>query len=156
MTTTYTRTSTILPYRIEVYRPDLSEMTATILYEHCHGSYAKRVEKALIGAELDDGEEAPSAATISSIVKIIEKVSKTESLSEPEVSVFYGEASVTWRCGPREVTLLSRSSADDPKLLRYESRDKQPGFHEMQTNVRVDDLLKAIGYSRTRRGWIYD
>lgn len=157
MTTTYTQTTMILPYRIEVYRPNLSATIAGLLYEHCHGSYAKRVETELNQLEVGEHEERPSQAAIGSINDLIEKVAKTDSLSEPEVSAFCGEASVTWRCGNREVTLLSRGAADDPKILRYEYRGNLPSYHHMTTNANEKELLKAIGYNSHRpHGWLYE
>lgn len=157
MTTTYTQTTTILPYRIEVYRPGLSKTIADLLYAYCHGSYAKRVETELNRAEVDEHEERPSQAAIATITNLIEKVARTDSLSEPEVSAFCGEASVTWRCGNREVTLLSRGAADDPKILRYEYRGNQPSYHHMTINANEKELLKAIGYNNHRpRGWLYE
>jgi hypothetical protein len=135
---------------------DFSSSTAEILYRHCHASYAKRVEEAFAAAELEDGEARPAQAAITGIVRLIDRVSRTESLSQPQVSIFYGEANVTWRCGKREVTLLSRGQADDPKLMYYENRGNQPSYHEMHPRADEKALLEAIGYSKKRRGWLYE
>jgi hypothetical protein len=151
-----TSTPSKLPYRQEVYQPSLSEAVAEIVYQYCHANFSKRIEKAFADLEIDDGEAKPSTGAISTIVKLIERVSKTEPLFEPEVTAFGDEASVTWRFGKREVTLLARGAAEDPKMLLYESRENQPSYHRMFPNVTERDLLRAIGCSRRYHGWLYE
>jgi hypothetical protein len=152
-----TSTITKLPYSGAEYRSDLSESTTELLYQHCHASFAKRIENAITEIEMDEGEERPSAQAISSIVNLIEKVARTKSLFQPDVSVFYGEVIVTWRFGKREVTLLSRGGENDPKMLKYEANDNDGRGHQAAV-VRVTDkqLTDAIHYSRKTPGWLYE
>src|SRR5260370_14069502 len=85
-------------------------------------SAAQKIAKALRETELEPGETRPPDAVITGITAIVDEVSKKNALpAEPEVSVFYGEALVTWRCARREISLLSRGNPDDPKILRYEA-----------------------------------
>src|SRR5208283_3361947 len=119
---------------------DLSASTVDVIYRYCYETYGARVQKEFNELLPDDGEQAPAPETIAGIVKLIEKLSRTESLPEPEVSFFYGEAMVTWRCNKREVSLLSRGNADDPKIMKYEKQLNEPSFHHVDNNANEHDL----------------
>ena len=107
-------------------------------------SSEKKIENALTNAELDEGETRPSGRAIHGITRLVEIVSRTTPLSSAEISVFFGEAVVTWKQGAREVSVLSRGSADDPKLLYYvNGQDQQPN-PEVFASATPEDLRKAI------------
>ena len=90
-------------------------------------SSESQIETALETAELDEGETRPSDQIISELTRLVQVASRTISFpAKAVVSVFFGEAVVTWKSGPREVTILSRGNPDDPKVLRYESRPDAP------------------------------
>jgi len=111
---------------------------------------AEKIKRALKEAEVEQGETRPTEPVISGITAIIEEVSRTKALpSEPDVSAFYGEALVTWRCAGREISLLSRGNPDDPKLLRYEAGQGQPSDHRIVRNATVYHLNEALG-------WLYE
>ena len=153
MPTTAT-TSTILYYSREAYEVNFSKSPTEFLL--CYSSFARKIANALAQLEMDSGEERPSREAIAGIVELVEKVSKTKSLFQPDVSAFYGEAILTWKFGKREVTLLSRGRADDPKMLKYETRDKGPSYSHMVPNVTEDQLARAIHYSLKHPGWLYE
>lgn len=154
---TITSTVTKLPYSGTGYRSDLSESTTELVYQYCHASFAKRIEKAITEVEMDEGEERPSAQAISSIVTLIEKLARTKSLFQPDVSVFYGEVIVTWRFGKREVTLLSRGGENDPKMLKYEANGNAVRGHQaVILSVTEKQLTDAIHYSPKHPGWLYE
>jgi hypothetical protein len=156
-TTTFSRTVSKLPYKEKLYRSGLSRSAAEILYERLHLDFSYRIRQAFEKAELEDAEQPPSAAAIAGILKLVDDVAKTEPLSFPEVSVFYGEASVVWKSNKREVTLLSRGAADDPKILYYASRENEPSYHNMKRSATAKDLKKAIRYSPAgKSGWLYE
>lgn len=149
-------TAAVLPYEPDVYTADFSESFAKYLYEEIHATFAERIKKAFETAELEEHEERPSADAIARIVGLVDKISRTEYLFMPEVKVFFGEASATWRYKKRDVTLLSRGTADDPKLLCYEYRDEQPSHHALTPRATEKDLLNALGCSNKRSGWLYE
>jgi len=64
--------------------------------------------------------------------------------AEAEVSVFFGEALVTWRCAKREISLLSKGSADDPKILQYEAGPEEPSRHQTVANATPKNLKDAL------------
>jgi hypothetical protein len=154
MTITATSTWTILPYSRKTYEVTFSKAPADFL--PCDSSFAKKVAKALSELDMDPGEERPSREAIAGVVGLVEKVSNTKSLFQPDVSAFYGEAILTWKFGKREVTLLSRGGADDPKMMKYESRDNRPSYSHVVPNVTADQLAKAIHYSLKNPGWLYE
>jgi len=154
---TTTGTASIVRYNSRVaYRADLSASTTEILYKYCNLDFANRIERAFLDLEMDEGEQRPSAEAISGIVNLIEQVARTKSLFRPDVSAFYGEAIVTWRFGKREVTLLSRGGAEDPKMLKYEAQNGGPGEQKVIPNVTEKQLTDAIHYSIKRPGWLYE
>lgn len=60
-------------------------------------SAAQKIGKALHETELEPGEMRPADAVISGITAIVDEVSKKSAMpAEAEVSVFFGEALVTW------------------------------------------------------------
>ena len=105
-----------------------------------------QIETALETAEVDEGETRPSERIISGIVRLVQIASRTISFpAKAEVSVFYGEAIVTWKSGPREVALLSRGNPDDPKLLQYENKPDAPrSDSHIIPNATPDGLRKSI------------
>jgi hypothetical protein len=108
-------------------------------------SSEKKIELKLQTAELDEGEARPSEQAIRGITKLVEVVSKTTPLaSEAEVSVFYGEAVVTWKHSAREVSILSSGNPDNPKLLRYVGGQDQQPDPQVIANPTPDDLRQAI------------
>jgi len=149
---TGTNTTALLPYGKSEYEWNFAEVTTDLIYKHCHASVAKRVQQAFDALELDEHENPPPNAAIAAVVKIIEKVAKAESIFQPTVSVFYGEAIATWKYGRREITVLSRGNDDDPKIMYYESRDNQPSYHRLKPNATDYDLSRAIGFSK---GWLF-
>jgi hypothetical protein len=137
----------LLPHLYGTYRANVAAVVVHWFSEHLYVSSARKIELALQQAEIDAGETRPSQAAISSITQIIEQASKTKALSsEPDVSAFHGEAIVTWRCGRREISLLSRGHVDDPKLLSYEAGQNQPSDHRIVPNATGRHLEKAIGW----------
>ncbi len=109
-------------------------------------SCESKIETALEAAELDEGETRPSEAIISGITCLVEIASRTVSFpAKADVSVFFGEAVVTWKSEAREVTLLSRGNPDDPKLLRYESKpDSQRSESRIVPHATPDELRNSI------------
>jgi hypothetical protein len=107
-------------------------------------SSEKKIELALQAAELEAGEPRPSEQAIKEITRLVEVVSKTTPLaSEADVSVFYGEAIVTWRSNPREVSVLSRGN-NGAKLLGYVSGQDQQVESQVIENAKPEDLRQAI------------
>jgi hypothetical protein len=154
---TTTGTASIVRYNSRLaYRADLSASTTEILYSYCNADFAKRIGRAFLNLEMDDGEQRPSAEAITGVVNLIEQVARTKSLFQPDVSAFYGEAIVTWRFGKREVTILSRGGADDPKMLKYEAQNGRPGEQTVIPNVTETQLTDAIHYSFRHPGWLYE
>ncbi len=138
----------VLPYS-DLYGASVGVFFARLFFEH-YVSPARKIKLALEQAEVDEGEARPSDLAISKIVQLVEEASKRAKLSaEPEISVFYGEAVVTWKCGQREVSLLSRGNQDDPKLMRYEAGQNQPSHHQVHPSATAHNLVKAIG-------WLYE
>lgn len=112
-----------------------------------YASAAQKIGRAFQETELDDNETRPPEAVISGITAVVEEVSKTTALpAEAEVSVFYGEALVTWRCAGREISLLSRGNPDDPKILRYEANQGQASSHQIYRNATPSNLKDALGW----------
>lgn len=108
-------------------------------------SAAQKIEKALRETELEPGETRPSNTVISGITAIVDEVSKRNPMpAEAEVSVFFGEALVTWRCASREISLVSRGNADDPKILQYEAGKQEPSRHRMVANATPKNLKDAL------------
>lgn len=134
-----------LPYIKEEYTSTLAAFVAEWFYREMCVTLAKKIELALKHPELEEGEAGPSQPAISGIVDVADGVPKALAASaEPEISVFHGEAIVTWKKGDREITLMSRGNADDPKLLRYEAGQDQPSRHHIQTRAAAHDLRQAI------------
>lgn len=136
----------ILPYFEYHYRSTTAGWVAPRFF-HEYVSRFKRIERALHGAEREEGEAAPTLMAISGIVRVIAK-SKAP-FSYPKISVFHGEAIVTWRNDNREISLVSRGSADDPKLLRYEAGQNEPSKHRICPHAKAKDLNEAID-------WLYE
>ena len=129
-----------LPYLKAQYRSSLSIPTGP--FYRVASCAARQIERALTTAELDEGEVGPSESTISSIVRIVEDACLPANPSS--VSVFHGEAIITWKKGLRELSLLSRGNADDPKLLKYEAGQNESSRHTIQTNVTASTLRETI------------
>ena len=144
--TTFSQTPRILPYFEHHYR-STTAACAVPWFFHKYISRFKEIERALQEAELEDGEPCPSAAAISGIVRVVAK--SKAALSYPQVSVFQGEAIVTWRNDDREISIVSRGSSDDPKLLRYEASQSGPSAHKICSRASAKDLNEAID-------WLYE
>jgi hypothetical protein len=145
-TATIGKTPRTLPYFERHYKSTVTDYV-TPWFFHEYVSRVKEVEIALQQAEIEDGEAAPTPAAISGIVRVISK-SKV-ALSQPDISVFHGEAIVTWRKDNREVSLVSRGGADDPKLIKYEAGQNRPSTHEICASASAKNLNKAIR-------WLYE
>lgn len=110
-------------------------------------SAAQKIGKALRETELEPGETRPPDAVISGITAIVDEVSKRNALpAEADVSVFFGEALVTWRCAKREISLLSKGNSDDPKILQYEAGQAEPSRHQVVANATPKNLKDALGW----------
>jgi hypothetical protein len=105
-----------------------------------------KIEAGLETAELDAGEVRPSQQIISGITRLVEIASRTVSFpAKADISVFFGEAVVTWKSGARQVTLLSRGNPDDPKLLQYESKPNSlRGESEIIPSATAESLRRSI------------
>jgi hypothetical protein len=113
-------------------------------------SLIERISQALEQAELEDGEPRPSAAAIFNVMQIVKQASNQKLFLFPTVSVFYGEALLTWKNGDREVSIISDGTAGDPKLLKYVAGEICYGQQqEIQTQATADNLVEAIG-------WLYE
>lgn len=143
---TLNRVPRILPYFEYHYRSTTAGWVAPRFF-HEYVSKSKEVERALNKAEREEGEPAPTPIAISGIVKVIAK--SKAALNDPQISVFYGEAIVTWKNDNREISLISRGSADDPKLLRYEAGQNEPSKHQIRSPAMAKDLNEAID-------WLYE
>jgi hypothetical protein len=142
-TLTFSQTPKVLPYFEHHYHSTNAACVAPWFF-HQFVSRSKKVEQALQSAEREEGEPAPTPAAISGIVLVISK-SKV-ALSQPEISVFHGEAIVTWKKDGREVSLVSRGGSDDPKLLRYEAGQDEPSKHEICSSATAKSLNQAIDW----------
>lgn len=140
---TLTAFTTVSPHAWGSSKVTPSDVAGGSWYYREFVSSHKKIELALINTELDEGEPRPSQDVIHAITRLVEIVSKTAPLpSEANASVFFGEACVTWKSGAKEVSVLSRSGAENPKILRYTvGQDQQP---EPQVNASPDDLRQAI------------
>jgi hypothetical protein len=104
-----------------------SSINAASWYYREFVTVEQNIETGLETAELDEGETRPSEQIISGVTRLVEVASRTISFpAKAEISVFFGEAIVTWKSGAKEVTLISRGNPDDPKLLRYENKSSAP------------------------------
>lgn len=141
---TVSRTPNILPY-FEQHYQSTTAISAAPWFFYTYVSRARKVSQLLQGVELEDGEPAPTAGTISSVVRIISK--SKASLKDPEVSVFHGEAIVTWKYDGREVSLVSRGLQDDPKLLKYvAAAQNDASEHDIRPRATAKDLDCAIAW----------
>jgi hypothetical protein len=143
------KTPETLPYLEHEYSSSFSASFATWFYQDYRRRFisaADKIESAIQRASVEEGEARPSPAAIAEIVRLVKWASKTEAMSEPDVSIFHGEAIVTWERNGREVSLLSKGSADDPKLLRYESGQDHPGNHRIYVNATGNNLIKALSW----------
>lgn len=142
-TVTFSRTPRILPYFEHHYRSTTAVWVAPRFF-HQYVSRFRQIEQALQAAEREEGEPAPSPTAISGIVRVIAK--SKAALSSPEIAVFHGEAIVTWKNDNREISLVSRGNADDPKLLRYEAGQNEPSEHKICSRAMAKDLNEAIDW----------
>jgi hypothetical protein len=142
-TVTFSQTPNFLPY-FEYHYHSTAADCAVPWFFHEYVSRARTVEQALKSAEVEEGEPSPVPAAISGIVRVISK--SRVALNLPEVSVFHGEAIVTWKRDNREVSLVSRGSSDDPKLLRYESGQNEPSQHKICSSATAKNLDEAIAW----------
>jgi hypothetical protein len=143
---TFGQSPRILPYFEHHYQSTTSAWVAPRFFHEYRSRY-KDIERALQSAEREEDEPAPSPATIAGIVKVIAK--SKAALNYPAVSVFHGEAIVTWKNDGREISLLSRGADDDPKLLRYERGGNEPNKHKICSRAMARDLNQAID-------WLYE
>jgi len=146
---TFSKVPKGLPWREEEYNSTIAALIDVGVFYSLYLSAASRIRLAMERAEVEPGEARPSQVAIFGITQIVEEVSKTIPLSEPEVSVFHGEAVATWKCGAREISLLSRGNANDPKLMQYEAGRNQPSGHQIYENAAAQDLKQALS-------WLYE
>jgi hypothetical protein len=143
---TFSESPQILPYFERHYQSTTAAWVAPRFFHEYRSRY-KNIERALQTAEREEGELVPPPAAISGIVRVIAK--SKAALNEPDVSVFHGEAIVTWKNDGREISLLSRGADDDPKLLRYEGGGSEPTKHKICSHAMAKDLNEAID-------WLYE
>lgn len=144
-TVTLSKEPSILPYLEYQYRSSTAgNVEPWFLHEYV--SRTRSINHTFRHIELEAGEQPPNEEAISSIVRVTSK--SHYGMLNYDASVFHGEAIVTWRAGAREVSLISRGAADDPKLLRYES-GTLPSKHRILNNAKSSELDNAIVWLHT-------
>lgn len=92
----------------------------------------------------DEDEVAPSVEVTERIVGLIRDASRLVRIPYGQVSIFFGEANVTWRAGNKIVRLAS--FADRPSLIQTGSLAAPLGSFQSEPSPTAERLAERLNY----------
>jgi hypothetical protein len=125
----------------------LSSTTLALFHYH-HAEYGTdiktHVTKQVKNYPYDDGEPRPTEAALVDALNLVEKAAMRVTVSQPAVSIFYGELELSWCNGNRTVSLLSKGGAAGMRIHQHEVRPGDAGWHNYISDVTIETFIDSL------------
>jgi|SRR5579859_1521285 len=142
----YTATQSPVNVPKKLWLARSSTTFARLHYHHVeHGTDIKtHVTKQVKNYPYDEGEPRPTEAALTNVVDFVEKAAARVTVSQPAVSIFYGEIEFSWANDRRTVSLLSKGDVADMRIHQHEVRPGDAGWHNYISAITVETFIDSL------------